>query len=147
LAAAVLGKDASVEQEAFLAAEVWGQHALRIARDARSQAGIAIETKRDDFDLKTPADKQIERWLVDVIRLRFAGHAILGEEGGEVSGVEPWRWVIDPIDGTFNLATGLPEVHVLVGEKEEVDAFGPVVAELARSWEPSTARLVPISSG
>ena len=33
---------------------------------------------------------------------------LLGEEGGALAGNEPWQWVIDPIDGTFNFATGLP---------------------------------------
>ena len=284
IATAVVGTDEAIEREAFWIAELLGHEAIRLAREVGRQPSIAVETKRDEFDLTTRADKQIERYLVAAIHERFPGHAILGEESGELFGVGPWQWVIDPIDGTFNFATGLPGsacsvallhegrarvglvadvtsgavvraraghglvssahdpaakvdardnrsrarlfleyggeafdaemlaalrllatvrpiiprligsaaiallaaalkggtfvgiglrvwdvaagvllaeeaglvarwwlgqshlVHVLVGEKEEVDAFGRVAADLARRWEPSTARLVPIGS-
>jgi histidinol-phosphatase len=43
------------------------------------------------------------------------GHAILGEEDG-LSGDanSPWRWIIDPIDGTSNYARGNPVWATLI---------------------------------
>jgi hypothetical protein len=109
-----MGTDESVEREAFRVADVWGHEALRLAREVSRQPSILIETKRDEFDLTTPADEhstEVKRSTPTCSRRRSS------------------------------------LVHVLVGEKEELEAFGPVVADLARRWEPSTARLVPRGSG
>jgi len=103
-----MGVDRTTERAAFEALAGWGQGALRLAREVGQQRTVPFETKRDQFDLTTPADHSIERFLVAAITGRFPGHAILGEEGGAIAGREPWQWVIDPVDGTFNFATGLP---------------------------------------
>ncbi len=60
------------------------------------------------IDLVTDADKAAEAAVLDVIRGRFPDHAILAEEEG-ASGTSPYRWIVDPLDGTTNYAHGIPQ--------------------------------------
>ena len=59
-------------------------------------------------DVKTRADRQAERRVVETIRAAFPEHAILAEESGEHPGRADRRWVVDALDGTNNFAAGLP---------------------------------------
>ncbi|MEM9989063.1 MAG: inositol monophosphatase family protein, partial [Pseudomonadota bacterium] len=52
------------------------------------------------------------------IHTRFPDHGILGEEGGETKGTAPYRWVIDPIDGTRAFICGIPVWTTLIGLEE-----------------------------
>ncbi|KAG0563191.1 hypothetical protein M758_8G009700 [Ceratodon purpureus] len=60
-------------------------------------------------DLVTDTDRNTELAILEVVRERFPGHLILGEEGG-VSGdpTSEYLWCIDPLDGTTNFAHGYP---------------------------------------
>jgi myo-inositol-1(or 4)-monophosphatase len=55
----------------------------------------------------TEADLRAEAALVEVIRGRFPGHALLSEEAGAI-GAGPARWIADPLDGTANFSRGVP---------------------------------------
>jgi myo-inositol-1(or 4)-monophosphatase len=67
-------------------------------------------------DVVTEADHQSEALILDAIRGRHPGDAILAEETGEhhaVSGEAPTSgrgrvWIVDPLDGTVNYANGIP---------------------------------------
>lgn len=61
----------------------------------------------------TLADRETERHLRSLIRAHYPEHAILGEEEG-ASGDSPWRWIIDPIDGTRSFMAGFPVYAVLI---------------------------------
>src|SRR5581483_10019131 len=117
----------AVERAAYEAVGVWGREALARADAVRRQRSVPYRAKHDAFDLATPADSAVEAFLVAAIRERFPGHAILGEEGGARAGDGPWRWVIDPVDGTFNFLTGLPgsacSVALLHGDEIRVGAI------------------------
>jgi myo-inositol-1(or 4)-monophosphatase len=65
--------------------------------------------KKGPIDLVTAADLQVEREFRALIGERFPSHTVLGEEqssGAEVPS-SPFRWIIDPVDGTTNFAHGL----------------------------------------
>jgi histidinol phosphatase-like enzyme (inositol monophosphatase family) len=66
------------------------------------------------FDPVTLADKEAERVLREVISSEYPDHAILGEEFGE-TGEGPWKWVIDPVDGTRPFLCGIPVWGTLIG--------------------------------
>lgn len=66
------------------------------------------------FDPVTEADRAVEDTIRAGLGERFPGHAILGEERGE-TGTGPYRWVIDPIDGTRAFISGQPMWGTLVG--------------------------------
>ena len=63
-----------------------------------------VETKADGSPV-TVADREAEAAALAVIREAFPAHAVLGEEGG-ADGDGPFRWVVDPIDGTAGYARG-----------------------------------------
>lgn len=88
---------------------------------------LSVEDKADDgtFDPVTKIDRQTEMALVAEILKQYPGHSILGEETGLKEGVEPWTWIIDPIDGTRSYISGLPTWGTLVGLLfEGVPKFG-----------------------
>lgn len=60
------------------------------------------------YDVKAVADEAAERRMLPVVRRAFPDHAVFAEEAGEIAGSAPYRWIIDPLDGTNNFAAGLP---------------------------------------
>lgn len=93
------------ERLAFDAVRAWGAEAIRLA--AEMSAGGVVAQKTDAYDVVTPADGAIERYLREQVRATFPDHAFLGEEEGGASGAHHWQWIVDPIDGTLNYSTGL----------------------------------------
>jgi len=80
---------------------------------------IDYKSKRD---VVTNADYASERLVIDSIKERYPGDAILAEESGEHAGVlrddgshNGRTWVIDPLDGTVNYANGIPYYCVSIG--------------------------------
>ena len=80
---------------------------------------IDYKSKRD---VVTDADYASERLVIDAIKARYPGDAILAEESGEHAGVlrddgshNGRTWVIDPLDGTVNYANGIPYYCVSIG--------------------------------
>ena len=77
--------------------------------------GFQIEYKHA-IDLVTDADRKSEQVIIDTIRRAYRHHDILAEESGmESVGVSPYKWVIDPLDGTTNFAHGFPMYCVSIG--------------------------------
>jgi myo-inositol-1(or 4)-monophosphatase len=74
-------------------------------------------------DVVTEADHLSEELVIEAIRARHPGDAILAEESGEhhaVEGEAPTSgrgrvWIIDPLDGTVNYANGIPFFCVSIG--------------------------------
>lgn len=66
------------------------------------------------FDPVTEADRGAERAMRAMIAARYPDHGISGEEYGDVAGSGPWRWSLDPIDGTRAFICGLPSWTVLI---------------------------------
>jgi histidinol phosphatase-like enzyme (inositol monophosphatase family) len=86
-----------------------GRHAL-----GYFNTGVTSEAKADNSPV-TVADREAERVLREHIARAFPGHAILGEEEGETTGNNAFRWIVDPIDGTKTFLAGVPLWGVLVG--------------------------------
>jgi histidinol-phosphatase len=97
---------------------------LDFALDAAWQAGkitleyfqtdTAVERKADASPV-TLADRRAEEKLRACIQRHFPEHGILGEEFGEVQGRTPYRWILDPLDGTRSFIRGVPLYGVLMG--------------------------------
>jgi myo-inositol-1(or 4)-monophosphatase len=90
----------------------------------RAQAGaLEISTKSNRADLVTNADVAAERVVLDHLRARFPGDAIVAEESG-TSGDGRRRWMVDPLDGTTNFAHRFPHFSVSIalvdGDEPEV---------------------------
>lgn len=63
-----------------------------------------IEQKADGSPV-SEADLAVERALLDVLREKHPGDAVLSEESGE-RGESRRRWILDPIDGTIPFLRG-----------------------------------------
>lgn len=107
---------------ALAASEEAAARALRWFRDPPR-----TETKGDGT-VVTAADRECESILRAAIRREFPDHAILGEEGTDEPGAAPYRWILDPIDGTESFVRGVPLWGMLVA----VEAHGEPVVGVCR---------------
>ena len=89
--------------------------------------GIQHDLKHDESPV-TAADKATEEFIRGEIEKNFPTHAIVGEEYGEKAGAgNPFRWIVDPIDGTKSFMKGVPFYSVLIAlEIEGVSRVGAV---------------------
>ena len=97
--------------------------------------GIQHDLKHDDSPV-TAADKATEEFIRGEIEKNYPSHAIVGEEYGESpsprgrgkgEGENPFRWIVDPIDGTKSFLKGVPFYSVLIAlEIEGVSRVGAV---------------------
>lgn len=99
---------------------------LDIASEAAMAAGTVlqknwgklenIEEKGHSDNLVTEADKQAEAEILKVLNRHLPEHAILAEESGRLGNLDsPYRWAIDPLDGTTNYAHSYPMSSVSIG--------------------------------
>jgi myo-inositol-1(or 4)-monophosphatase len=95
-----------------------------VAVDAARQAGAILEDyarkgfrveHKDTLNLVTDADTHSEQAIVEAIERSFPDHEILAEERGRAGGTSPFKWIIDPLDGTTNFAHGFPAYAVSIG--------------------------------
>jgi myo-inositol-1(or 4)-monophosphatase len=116
------------ERQAFEAAREWAVEAVRMAVDDETAA--EGKQKSDPFDIVTPADGAIERYLRGQVRERFPDHEFLGEEEGGADGASGWQWVVDPIDGTYNYATGLSGAATSIACRHDGELVIGVIGDL-----------------
>lgn len=96
---------------------------------------LDIQSKLNDSDVVTAADKAAEKVLIDHIKASYPDHSILSEESGEEAHCGEYRWVIDPLDGTTNFSQGLPLFSVSIGIEHNGETvvgvvFAPYLNEL-----------------
>ncbi|WP_336204931.1 inositol monophosphatase family protein [Nonomuraea sp. LPB2021202275-12-8] len=94
-------------------------HARAVAVEAAEAAGkllldgtrgtVGVRPKGGSGDVVTDLDLASERLLVERIVSAYPSHSVIAEESGLLgaSGGE-WTWLVDPLDGTNNVAIGLP---------------------------------------
>ncbi len=70
------------------------------------------------INIVTEADRQSEEMIVSAILDRYPDHDILAEEADRVPKGSPYRWIIDPLDGTTNYAHGYPVFCVSIALEE-----------------------------
>ncbi len=96
------------------------QLALELAQEAGDEIVRAFAdrnhalTEKSGNDFATETDKAVEAHIASRIARAFPGDRLLGEEGGEQllgDGSETGvRWIVDPLDGTFNFVHGFPYI-------------------------------------
>lgn len=68
------------------------------------------------LSLVTDADRESEQAIVEIIKQNYPNHQILAEEAGlHAVSQSPFKWIIDPLDGTTNFAHGFPSYNVSIG--------------------------------
>jgi len=60
------------------------------------------------INLVTEVDRRCEQRIIEIIKKAFPEHNILTEETPMPELPSPYRWIIDPLDGTTNYAHGYP---------------------------------------
>ena len=116
--------------------------ALNVALDA-VRAGCAVlaegslrlerlsRTTKSPGDISTEIDRSAESAILGRIRTKYPSHAVIGEESG-ASGDSPFRWIVDPLDGTMNYIRGLPYYAVSVALQAHETVVLGVVADPVR---------------
>jgi myo-inositol-1(or 4)-monophosphatase len=89
---------------------------------------------KSEIDLVTDVDRQSEVYIMERIRSACPEHGILSEESSEQKSSSPYRWIIDPLDGTTNYAHNYPCFCVSValeknGELLAGGVFDPLLSE------------------
>jgi len=59
-------------------------------------------------NIVTDIDKKAEDIIINEINSAFPDHSVVSEERKPKLGLSPYKWVIDPIDGTTNFAHAFP---------------------------------------
>ena len=79
---------------------------------------IQVEYK-GEFNPVTEVDRLCEQAIVKMISDAFPDHDILTEESPFEEKGSPWKWIIDPLDGTTNYFHGFPCFCVSIGLEVE----------------------------
>jgi len=110
----------------------WREFTVSIAREAGTLLKERFHRRhhvsyKGAINLVTEADLMSEKLLISRIRSAFPGHDIVSEESEMANTGSPFRWIIDPLDGTTNYAHGFPMFCVSIAlEKEGVVITGVV---------------------
>lgn len=108
-----------------------GRTPLAVALAAAQEAGDIIAEAfggRREVHFKgrgnvvTEVDLQSEKALLEHLHREFPEHSIITEESAGVKGEAGFTWIIDPLDGSRNYASGVPHfgVNVALTLRQEV---------------------------
>jgi myo-inositol-1(or 4)-monophosphatase len=129
-------------------------HPLFARADALAQRAAALIgtmqdetldiTRKQHLDVVTTADLASERLILEGLRALTPDASILSEEAGGSIGER--GWIVDPLDGTVNYASGLPWFSVTLAYLEEgTTVFGvahaPKAGLIARYGDHGLATL------
>jgi myo-inositol-1(or 4)-monophosphatase len=94
--------------------------AARAAQTLVAMREQPLEVARKQLrDVVTVADLASERLVIDGLRALTPDSTILSEEAGASGPGRATRWIVDPLDGTVNYASGLPWFSVTMAYQEE----------------------------
>jgi myo-inositol-1(or 4)-monophosphatase len=97
------------------------EHALEIAR---RRVGAAVITVKEGRDLVTATDVAVEDAVRTIVREAIGARVVGEERGGEAPADGSPYWLVDPICGTRNFASGVPlySVNLALVESGQVTA-------------------------
>ena len=83
-------------------------------------------SEKSPGDFVTASDKRVEKVLIG--ELEKSEYSFLTEETGLIEGkYKDKRWVIDPIDGTFNFLNGLPHFAISLAYEENGEIMSGII--------------------
>ncbi len=91
--------------------------------------------KKSKNDFLSFVDESSEKIIIEIIRANFPDHEILAEESGTDEVKSPYRWIIDPLDGTTNYLHNIPvcAVSIAVEYQNEIIigvVYNPITNEM-----------------
>lgn len=93
---------------------------------------VDYRLKSSHHDLVTEADRLAEERILELIRSTYPDHGLLSEESPPQLSNSPYRWVIDPLDGTTNFAHAIPFFAVSIALEENYKPILGVVYDPLR---------------
>ena len=101
-----------------------GKSARQVAREAALRAGeILLQRFRTSLTISykgrgnivTDVDTEVEGEVLGILRREYPDMGLLGEESSGVHADAGYVWIVDPLDGTRNYASGIPFFSTVVG--------------------------------
>lgn len=131
--------DGDIEWLAGLLADV---AAVEIMPRFRHLGTGDVRQKTSVADLVTEADVNAERVISQALRNRYPGAMIVGEEACSDDpslldglGDAPLAFVIDPVDGTFNFASGVPLFGVMLAVVADGETVAGIIHDpVGKDW-------------
>ncbi len=114
-------------------AKEWTLEAGKKIRDTIDEPRT-VQTKMDYKDLVTEVDQETEQFFIERIKKHYPDHQVLGEEGfgDEVTSLNGWVWMVDPIDGTMNFVHQKRNFAISIGiYKDGVGLIGIIYNVMA----------------
>lgn len=118
-----------------------GRNALDVALAATAAAGEIIRrgwhsdrqiTFKGRADIVTDIDLAAEKAMLEILTGAFPDFGILAEESPPVPGASPYRWVVDPLDGTRNYAQSIPHFCTIAALADGDDVIAGVIYDPMR---------------
>lgn len=109
----------------------------RILQDWRARFTAREKSPKN---LVTEADLASQHAILEFILARYPDHQFLGEEDLYRTGTAPYRWIIDPLDGTSNYVHGFPYYAVSIGVEHEGELVAGAVYDPNRDEMFAAAR-------
>lgn len=103
-------------------AEAAGRHTLKYFRNDQ----LVVDAKSDASPV-TVADREAEQLVRKLLGERFPSDTLQGEEFAEQTGTSPYRWIVDPIDGTKSFVCGVPLYSTLLALEHDDKPLGGVI--------------------
>ena len=103
----------------------------------------AVRHKTSADDLVTEADVNAERMITEALLAKFPGSLVIGEEAvsDNPALLDNWTksdkraFVVDPIDGTFNFASGVASFGVMLGIVEAGETVAGIIHDpVGQDW-------------
>ncbi|MCX7981298.1 MAG: inositol monophosphatase [Syntrophales bacterium] len=82
---------------------------------------------KGEVNLVTETDRMSEDLIISAIKEKWPDHDVMAEERPYRAQGAPWRWIVDPLDGTTNYAHGFPFFCVSIAWEFEQEVIGGVV--------------------
>lgn len=83
-------------------------------------------------DIVTDVDIFMENKIVTKIKEWFPSHSIYAEESGNDNKNSEYEWLIDPIDGTINFASGIPLFATSVALRKNGEAILGIIVDYSQ---------------
>ena len=114
-------------------------------RAARRAAAVVADASRDlkrlpghskeHGDIVAATGREAEQAIVATLSAAFPDHAILGEDGAprpDANAESPYRWIVDPLDGTMNFVHGYPYYAMSIALAHGPDVTHTVILDPVR---------------
>ena len=88
--------------------------ASQMAKEFQGRVSVTLKPG-DNNQVLTEADLAIGEFIVGECQNQYPDYNIIDEEAGVIDKGSNYTWVIDPIDGTSNFASGLPHYGIIIG--------------------------------